>query len=251
MRATLIAFLAIFVSTCSPSNVIEKGLTPPERAVIRGAIDDISRRDDESLTKKMVPELATKISPVLGQMQQLMPTPPLEVSLAKANWTIGGDTRNLDAIYQVHGKSGWAMVEATTQTSQGRTLLTGIYVKPTATDPRQLNSLSLAQAGAVQWAMLAAMVAAFAVTIAALVRIWRSGLFPRRWLWTIGAIIGLMTLRMNWSTGEFSFQPVSFQLFSVSVSKDPVHAPWMLGVSLPLFALIALLRRRGKAVEHA
>lgn len=249
MRATLIAFIMFFASACSPSNFIEKGLKPQERAVIRGAIDDISRRDDASLAKKMVPELATKVAPVLRQMQQAMPTPPLDVSLNKANWTVGGEVRNLDAVYQVHGKSGWALVEATTQTSQGRTLLTGIYVQPTATDPRQINGFSLAQAGARQWTMLAAMLSALVVTIAALVRVWRSGLFPRRWLWTIGAIIGVMTLKLNWSTGELSFQPISVQLFSVSVSKQPVNAPWMLGLSLPLFALIALFRRRGKTVD--
>jgi hypothetical protein len=251
MRTALIAFIMFFASACSPSNLIEKGLTPQERSVIRGAIDDISRRDNASLAKKMQPELATRAAPVLGQMQQALPTPPLEISLTKANWTVLRGTRNLDAVYQVHGKSGWALVEATTQSSQGRTLLTGIYVQPTATNPRQLNGFSLARAGAAQWAMLAAMLTALVVTIAALVRIWRSGLFRKRWLWTIGAIIGVMTLKLNWSTGQFYFQPVSLQLFSVSATKQPVYAPWMLGVSFPLFALIALLRRRREPVEDA
>lgn len=91
--------------------------------------------------------------------------------------------------------------------------------------------------------MLLAMIAAVAVTIVALVRIWRSGLFERRWLWTIGALIGITSLRMNWSTGVVSFQPLMIVLFSAGAFKQPIFAPWVLSVGLPVVAIIALLRR--------
>jgi hypothetical protein len=250
MRSLFIALFLIILTSCSPSKALESGLRPQERAVIRGAIDDIARGDAASLAKKTPPELTPKLQPAFGKMQQMLPSPPLEVTLTNANWTVGSADRSLHAVYEVHGRNGWALVEATAQTSGGRTLLTGIYIAPSAGNPRNLNGFSLAGADASRWTMLAAMLAAVAVTIAALVRIWRSGRFERPWLWTIGALIGITSLKMNWSTGQMSFQPISLQLFSASAMKQPIYAPWVMGVSVPLFAIIALFRRRHERAEQ-
>jgi hypothetical protein len=159
------------------------------------------------------------------------------------NWISNGATRQAHVVYEVKGNAGWALVEASTATSQGRTLITSFYVTKTAVDPRKLNAFSLSNAGAGGWAMLAAMLAVATITIGALVRIWRSGRFDRRWLWTIGTLIGFTTVKYNWSTGETMFQPISFQILGLSAFKQPLYAPWMLGVSVPLVALIALFKQ--------
>ena len=135
------------------------------------------------------------------------------------------------------------MVEARTLTIQGHTWLTGVFVRPAATNAENLNRFSQAKLGLAHILMLLAMMAAIAVTLGALLRIWRTKLFKRRWLWTIGALVGLATLRMNWSTGAFYFQPLFVQLLSVGAVKSPVFAPWVLSVSVPAVALVALLRR--------
>jgi hypothetical protein len=246
----LVAILLTLLCACSPSKLVENALTPQERTTVQGAIDDLSRGDSASLAKKLPLELAPKIESAFGPMRQALPARPLELSLTNANWTTDGQTRSMKAVYQVKGASGWALVEASTVTAQGRTLLTGFYIQRTAGDPQQLNAFKLSSAGAGGLAMLAAMMAAVGITIAALIRIWRSGLFRHRWLWTIGALIGTTTLKMNWSTGAFDFQPISIQLFSASATKQPVFAPWVLGVSLPIIALIALFYRGGGRDIH-
>lgn len=246
MRTALLALLTFVISACSPNSLIEKGLSLQERSVIRSAIDDISRGDGPALAKKMPPELAPKVPGALPQMQQGMPKSPLEVSVLNVNWTNSGGARTAHAVYQVHGASGWALVDATTQTDAKSTLLTGIYVQQIKGSPFDQNRFTLAAAGPAQLSMIGAMIAVVGITLAGLVRIWRSGLFGRRWLWTIGAFIGVMTLKLNWSTGEYAFQPISFQLFSVSASKQPIYEPWILGVSIPLVAAIALFRGRWK-----
>jgi len=250
MRSLVIALMVFVLSSCSSSKVLEKALTTQERAVIHGAIDDIARGDEQSLARKMPPELSAKVLPVMGRMHALLPAPPLEVTLTNANWTTGQAARELHAVYRLHGGRRWVLVEATTETANGKTLLTGIYVTPTAGNPQELNGFSLANASLSRWAMLAAMVAAVAVTIAALVRIWRTDHFERQWLWTIGALVGIMSLKLNWSTGQFSFQPLSFQLFSAGAVKQPVYAPWVLSVAFPLFAIIALFRRGDETAER-
>lgn len=243
MRFSVLVFLVGGLASCSPTKLAESVLTTQERAVIRGAIDDVARNDIADLQKRMAPELAPKVGEAMPAMTRALPPPPLEVSVTTANWTSDGATRQTHAVYQVKGKGGWALIDATTRTSGGRTQLTGLYVQATPSDPKQANEFSLSDAGAAGWTMLAAMVAALAVTIAALVRIWRSGRFRRRWLWTIGTLVGVTTLKMNWATGALGFQPISLQILSISAFKQPIFAPWILGVSVPAVALFALFYR--------
>lgn len=251
MRIFIATLILMLISACSPGVFVENALTTQERSVVRGAIDDISRGDTASLSKRVMPALAPKIPQAMAQMQPLLPRPPLDVSPLNANFVTGAGVRRAQAVYQVHGRTGWALVQASTQTSQGRTMLIAIYVQPTAGEPRSLNGFTFQRAGVPQFAMLGAMTAVVVITIAALVRIWRSGLFGRRWLWTIGALVGLTSLRMNWSTGETSFQPLMIQLFSAGAVKQPIYAPWILSVGFPLIAIIALLRRRATEEDGA
>ena len=251
MRTALTAMFLLVLTSCSISNTIEKGLTRQERAIIRGAAEDISHGDSAALARRMPPELSSKIPAAELAMNRAMPKPPLEITILNANWSITGPDRKATAVYQVRGQSGWALVEARTLTVRGRTSLTGIFVRPASSDAASLNRFSETKPGPTHLLMLLAMMAAVGVTVAALLRIWRTKLFKRRWLWTIGALIGVTTLRMNWSTGDFYFQPLFLQLFSAGAAKSPIYAPWTLSVGLPLIALIALLKHRGVTKDGA
>ena len=146
MRYILIWLLAVPIAACTPSKLEKTALTPSERALVRGAVDDVARGDSTSLSNKVPPELAAKLAPVLGKMREQLPASPLELSFLNANWTLSGGGRSTDAVYSVKGKSGWALVEANTQTSNGRTMLTAIYIQRTPADPEKVNSFSLREA---------------------------------------------------------------------------------------------------------
>ncbi|HEX8839029.1 MAG TPA: hypothetical protein VF750_01015 [Sphingomicrobium sp.] len=250
MRWPFIALSCLLLIACSPSDVIEKGLTVQERSQMRGAINDLSRGDRDGFSKKLAPQLGRNVAALFPQMHSALPRRPLAVSLINANWSVIGTERTAHAVYEVEGNPGWALVAVSSHSIGGRVWLTSFYVKSTPTSPKAVNPFSLAEAGYAQWGMIVAMLVALGITIAAVVRIWRSGLFRRRWLWTIGALIGVATVRLNWSSGAFAFQPLSFQLFSASATKVPIFAPWVLSVSLPVVALVALFVRREPDAER-
>lgn len=249
MRFLLVTILATLTAACAGSSLEKTALKPQERQLARVALEDIARGDAKALSQKVTPDLTGKLP--VGAMRDQLPKPPFELVLTKANWNSGGRGRSVDAVYSVKGDGGFALVEIAMASNGGPPVVTGLYVQHTPSDPQKLNAFTLQSGGVAGWAMILAMIAAVGATVAALFHIWRSGLFARRWLWTIGAIIGLTTLRLDWSTGNFSFQPISFQFFSASAIKQPVYTPWVLGVSLPLVALIALARRRRRTADDA
>lgn len=203
------------------------------------------RGDLRALSARAVPSLAPQLEPIFPAMRRELPQGPLQLTCLGAKKSLNGNNSVAEAIYEVKGEAGWAILRVAVQSQDGQTSLTGIYVQRSAVPLRSQNTFSLNDAGVGGWLMLAAMVIAVAVTVAGLFLIWRSGKLARRWLWTIGALVGFTTFRLNWTTGAWSFQPISFQLFSISALKQPIFEPWVLAVSIPLVALIALLRGRG------
>lgn len=64
-------------------------------------------------------------------------------------------------------------------------------------------------------------------------------LYRRRWGWAILSLFGVMALQLNWTTGQWAFQPIHFNLLGAGFMKSgSAFAPWILTVSLPLAALL-------------
>jgi len=243
MRLFLLAFLVAFVAGCSPSKLERTILNEQERQLARGAIDDLSRGDQGAFSRRLPSDLAQRLVAAFPSMRAAVPPPPFEVSLSNANRTSSGGVRTIDAVYEIKGGSKWALVELTMETKGGQLSLTSFYIRQTPGDPEKLYGFGLADAGIGGWAMLLVMAAAVGITIAALVRIWRSGMFRRRWLWTIGTLLGVSIFKLDWSSGAWGFQPLYVQLFSVGAFKQPIYSPWILSVSVPVVALIALFKK--------
>jgi hypothetical protein len=114
----------------------------------------------------------------------------------------------------------------------------------------ELNGFSFRNASLLHYMVLSLAVLAVVVTVAAVIKIWRSGNFRRRWLWTIGAVLGLSKITLNSTSGEFMYSPVYFQLFSASAIKPGLLAPWLVSVSIPAVAFYALLKRPERQREQ-
>jgi hypothetical protein len=123
--------------------------------------------------------------------------------------------------------------------------------------PRQLSELRrfrLTDAGPGTLAMLLLPLLSIGIALAAILRIWRSGRFGRRWLWTLGCLLGLCELRLLWPTGRFFLQPLYISILPAGVRPiGPYPDNWLIAASLPVVAIVALLIRRrpaDQAVAH-
>lgn len=109
----------------------------------------------------------------------------------------------------------------------------------------EAQRFSLSDAGVGGILLLILPLAALATSIAAIIRIWRSGLFMRRWLWTLGCLPGLSLLAISWPTGRLSWQPFYVSLLPAGFMQiGPLPDSWRFTATLPILAIIVLLRRR-------
>lgn len=123
---------------------------------------------------------------------------------------------------------------------------------PWLIDGLHFNSVSRAQADAAsgfslsnkspaQYAMLVAMglfplICISAVAVAA----WR-----RRWGWMIGSLFGFSQIALNWTTGEWGFQPIYISLLGAGAFKGAgPFDPWILSIAIPIPAILFWLLKR-------
>jgi hypothetical protein len=66
---------------------------------------------------------------------------------------------------------------------------------------------------------------------------------PRRWGWAAIALLGVGELALNWTTGEISASILAFPLPGASMTRSSLAGPWVVAVSFPVGAIIALLKR--------
>jgi hypothetical protein len=66
----------------------------------------------------------------------------------------------------------------------------------------------------------------------------------RKWLWLIFIALGLFQFHLNWTTGAWNLQPLSFLLLGAGFTKAAPAAPLILSVAFPLGAILFLARRK-------
>jgi hypothetical protein len=66
---------------------------------------------------------------------------------------------------------------------------------------------------------------------------------PKRWGWAAIALLGVGELALNWTTGEVTTSLLAFPLPGASMTRSSLAGPWMVVVSFPVGAIIALLKR--------
>jgi hypothetical protein len=121
--------------------------------------------------------------------------------------------------------------------------LANFYVRSATKDELAINRLSLTGKPAI-------VVAVIAATFIALLFVWATALacllienVKWRWLWLPFILVGLTTLRMD-TNGQWSFFPLSFQLFAGSFMwTGSAFQPWVFGVSVPIGAVLFWIAR--------
>lgn len=59
----------------------------------------------------------------------------------------------------------------------------------------------------------------------------------RKWLWRIGILIGFCNFYINWTTGEFNLNFLSFNFLGFGIVRQSEVTPWIISIYLPVIAL--------------
>lgn len=243
-----LALLAVvlLLSGCEGRDMVQRMAPQPERALAEAAIADLQKRHVENLQCRSAEGIGTLPPAARVAMAERVPQQGRPV-LLNFNWRQReGGERETRLVYGLDGAGRHAIVVVTAARSgEGQPpRLAGLEVRPLERSFETMFDFRLRDGGPAGWLVLLLQIAAIAVTLASLWRVWRTDLFRRRWLWTLGCLIGFGTIQAPWPTGMLNLAPLSFQLFSAGAIFANPFGPWILKVSVPVVALIVLFRRR-------
>jgi hypothetical protein len=155
----------------------------------------------------------------------------------------GKSRKTVNLSYQVELSNGWLVGSVVTvDNGNGRAITSARFNRsPVSLDV--LNRFTFEGKKPIHYLffVLAIVVPVFSVVV--LVMCARSKI-RRKWLWIIFILLGFVTFRLNWTTGQMDYALINFQLLGASVFKAGAYAPWIIGVSLPIGAIVFLLKRK-------
>jgi len=239
----ILLFLCLLLTGCDRQALVDMLASAEQQAHVRGQVERLQARDFAAVEAALDPSLAGPgLRPALERMAALIPA-----GRARSVQIVGAQKQYRDGVTSIAFTieyafaDGWLLAQVALAEQGGQRRITALHITPRTQSLEQEHAFRLAGKGASQYVVLAGALASLALSLCALVVCARTRGLRRKGLWVVFILLGFGKLTVNWTTGELFLLPLSVQLFGASAMAE-LGAPWMIAASLPVGALVFLLR---------
>jgi hypothetical protein len=138
----------------------------------------------------------------------------------------------------------WLLAQLVLKKQGTNTIVDSVYVQPIRDSLEHVNRFTFEGRSAKYYAFFALTIAVPLFVLYALIACIRTPMPRRKWLWVLFMLVGVVRLNLDWTTGAVSLMPLYFLLLGSAAFKSGVAGAWVLSTSLPLGAILFMLRRR-------
>lgn len=247
MKRLLLLALLTLLAGCSRKELLDKFANEEKKKIAQTYIQRVIDGDLANLVRELEPSLARgNPTAALTQVREAIPpgTPSSTELVGYHESQISSGEAHFNLSYQYRYGDKWLLVNsAWLERRDGSRLITGLRAQVLPASLQEIHALSFKRAGKRHYAFAAAVLAVPAFILVTLVACARTPIRRFKWLWMIFIAVGLVRITINWTTGELSWTPLSFQVLGAGAFADG-YGPWMVSFALPLGAAIFWLMRR-------
>lgn len=241
-------FFLVVVSGCTPTDpasLIKKFTPPEDEAIATNYIALLRQNKFEQIQNDLDPSLKNALTQdTLAKMAKAIPPQnPISVKVIGAQQVRDPDIYKINLSFEYQFPSKWLLINVATQKKDGVFTIIGFNVYPQSDSLENLNRFTLAGKNFLQYATLAFAILIPLFSLSVLFLCIKTKMQKRKWLWIIFILIGIGKFTINWTTGQWNLALLSFQLLGSS-SFAPPYGAWTISISLPLGAILFLLRRK-------
>jgi len=251
-RWWVLCVAAVLLAACGPSR--EAGLD----AQVRSVFEQLRRGDQADLAARLDPgqrtpaaigalaELSRSIPPGEPRARRIVSTTTVRAIQGEAVSAIDeydyGDRRLLAGTRLVRAGAGapWRVQ--------------GVQIQIASADQLARNDMTLRGKPWWQDLFLAYVILAPLMMAAAFWKVVSTPGLRWKWLWAAAAFLGVGAMQMNWTTGQFLWQPITVNLIGAGLRRGAsAFSPWMLSATVPIGALLilaGLVARRPRAARE-
>jgi hypothetical protein len=144
---------------------------------------------------------------------------------------------------ECHHAQNWLLADITTRTTYDGKRILGFYLKPIPDSVARMKRFAIFGKGVKQYAVLLLSFLCLSITAYALYLCLRTTTGKAKWLYPVLILLGVGQLGVDWTTGKTSITLLAFHLPPVWAISPP-YSPWLVYVSVPVGALIFVLRQK-------
>jgi len=248
MRCMLL-FCLVVVSGCNQDALIAKFTPHPEAEIGRQAIDDWRTGHMDRVKPLLAGQVADLADTLAAEASQMPSVAPISVKVIKASTSFGSGLTRYDLAYEYTFEGRWMIADVVIFKDGDHREIVGMHARMEDQSLEQSNAFTLAGKGAVHYLVLLLTIASPLVCLTAFVLCLRTPMRRYKVWWALFALVGIVTLHFNWTTGAANLNLVSFQLFGASESGE-LYSPLILGVSIPVGAIWFLIQRKALTVRR-
>jgi len=244
LRLALLALLA-FAAGCNQQEMLSQLVPAEDQALASRYVDLLRARNFDEIDRAAAPNVrGPRLYAALLKMAEELPEqPPTSWKLVSAQLQTNADETTTNVVFEYDFSGKWVLANVATLRKQDSVSLVGLSVRAIPESLEEHHRFRLAGKSAVQYLVLALAIVFPLFTLYALVACVRTRMAGRKWPWVLFILFGIGSFAVNWTTGEWQVSLIATRLFSAAASAT-LYGPWVLSVSLPLGALVFLVRRK-------
>jgi hypothetical protein len=247
----LLAVAAMVLTGCDQASMINKMMPPKAEEAAKNYIELLGQHRFEDIENNLDRSIVTpETRDMLSRMAQMIPAQqPKSIKVVGLNVFSGPNVSTVNITFQYEYQSKWLLINVATQKKGNVTSIIGFNVSELTDSLENINRFKLTDKTMLQYTVLVLAITVPIFCIYALVMCIRTRMERRKWLWVLFVLFGVAKLSVNWTTGEWAINLLSINLLGVS-ALAPAYGPWIISVSLPLGAIIFLLRRKNLLAQQ-
>jgi hypothetical protein len=247
LLASAVCCLLFAACQLDPASFAERHTKPEEREFARYYLELLERGRADSAFALVVPELQTAHTrEQVAQVSSFLaahPVDSLHMIGVHVNTTPG--LRNVNLSWQYRSAGQWVLASVAAQHSAaGSRRVVGVNVHLAERSMTELNRFTVRDRSLLHIFWLLIAVLNPLICIATAIRTATAAGMPKRWGWAVASLVGVFTLTLDWTTGAVNVNPVAFTLLGAGFIRPGPAAPWMISISFPLGAALALRQYR-------
>ena len=235
----------LLLAGCNMAVTFESLMPHEEVQVAKDLVAKLAARDFAPIEAVLDPQYRTPELPAqLETMARTLPAAaPTSVQAVGAHTLTKDGTTTYTITLEYSYPAAWNLATVVLERKEAQLVLKGINFQPRTQSLASENDFTLDGKGLLHYLVLvmAALIPLF--ILYALVVCLRSRFERRKWLWVLFVACGLVQFQFNWSSGDWDVQLLSVLLLGAGFAKGGPVAPWVFTLSLPVGAMLFLLRR--------
>ena len=242
---------ALMLGGCDHKAWFEKFIPKEDAEFSKNYLALFQARDFDAIEARMDPSLkSAELRPKLEQIAAFFPSEkPNDIQTVGAHTFASADTTQIDLTFQYTYPRKWLLASVVLQKKGGDTAVTGVNVQPLQDSLENINRFTFEGKGVTHFAIFASAIIVPLFIVAATILCIKTPIPKRKWLWMLFVLFGFAQATLNWSDGNLDINPLSFQILGAGFWKASPYGPLLVSVSVPVGAIVFLLRRKKWLVQ--